>query len=147
MAGIAHDVDTAEVSDRGEDGVRTIEEGNLSLMIRSLALGDKHVEASLLGGELFAQSGACHVGRTLDDPEVEDFCLNHQIVGISGTLLQAGDVLAWETGHDAVNEGSADVAVLVEPFLEALVILAEVILPEFDVLLDTILEVMAIKED
>ena len=147
MAGIANNVYAAEISDRREDGVRTIEEGNLSLMIGSLALSDEYMETSLLCGELLTKGSASHVGRTLDNPEVEDLGLDHQVVGIAGTLLQLGDVLAWEAGNDAVNEGSANVAVLVEPLLESCIVLAEVILPEFDVLLDAILEVMSVEED
>jgi hypothetical protein len=147
MAGIAYDVDTAEVCNRREDGVRTIEEGNLSLMVWSLALCDEYMETSLLSREFLAESCAAHVGRTLDNPEVEDLSLYHEVVSIAGTLLKLCDVLAWETRNDTVNEGSANVAVLVEPFLELLVVLAKVILPEFDVLLDAVLEVMAIEED
>ena len=147
MAGIAYNVYATEISDRGEDGVRTIEEGNLSLMIGSLALSDEYMETSLLSGELLTKGSASHVGRTLDNPEVEDLGLDHQVVGIAGTLLQLGDVLAWEAGNDAVNEGSANVAVLVEPLLECCIVLAEVILPELDVLLDAILEVMSVEED
>ena len=102
-------------------------------MIGSLALSDEYMETSLLCGELLTKRSASHVGRTLDNPEVEDLGLDHQVVGIAGTLLQLGDVLAWEAGNDAVNEGSANVAVLVEPLLESCIVLAEVILPELDV--------------
>ena len=147
MASVADDVDTAEVSNRREDGVRTIQESDLTCVVWLLALGDEHVETGLVGRELLTQLGDRHVGWLLDDPEVEDLGLYHQVVAIASTLLELVDVLAWEARNDAVNEGCADVVVLEEPVLELLVVLAEVLFPELDVLLDALLEVVTVEED
>ena len=54
MKSIAHDVDAREVCNRRKNGVRTIEQGNLSLMVWSLGLSDKNVQTSLVSGELSA---------------------------------------------------------------------------------------------
>ena len=56
------------------------------------------------------------------------------------------NLLAREAWDDTVNEGGTDIAVFVEPSLEACVVLAEVIFPQFDILADTFLKVMSVEE-
>ena len=55
--------------------------------------------------------------------------------------------MARESRNDAVHEGGAHIAVLGEPVLEFLIILSEVVLPEFDILVDALLEVVSVEED
>ena len=43
IAGIAHDVHSAQVGNGGENGVRTIQQCHLALVIRLFALGDEHM--------------------------------------------------------------------------------------------------------
>ena len=78
---------------------------------------------------------------------MEDFALHDEVVGIANLLLNLCDFLARESRNDAVNECCANVVVLGEPLLELGIVLAEVVLPEFDVLIDALLEVVSIEED
>ena len=78
---------------------------------------------------------------------MEDFSLHHHVIDIAGSFLQPPDILAGETGHDAVNQRGADVVVFDEPVFEPLVVLAEILFPELNVLQDALLEVMAVEEN
>ena len=89
----------------------------------------------------------CHIFCLLDNPEVEAFCLNYEVVLVANLLLNLLDGIAWETRNDAVYQCSANVAVVGEPLLEALVISTHIALPELDILIDTLLEVVTIEED
>ena len=147
VAGIANDVNAREISHGRENGVRTVEQGHLALVVWLLAFGDEHMQAGLLCGEFGTQVFDAHVGWLLDDPEVEDLCLYDEVVGIGNLLLDIGNLLAGESGNDAVNECGANVVVLLKPLLESFIVSTEVILPELDVLLDALLQVMAVQED
>ena len=147
VASIADDVNAREVSNRRENGVRTVEQRNLTLVVRSLALGDENVKTCLLCRELLAELLDRHICWFLDNPEVEDFCLNNEVVLVANLLLDVGNLLAWEARNDAVNEGSANVVVLLEPLLESSVVSTEVSLPQLDVLLDAVLQVVTVEED
>ena len=147
VAGIAHDVYAAEECNGREHGVRTVEKSNLTLVVGSLGVGDEHLKTGLLGGKLGAELLDGHVGSALDNPEVECLALNNDVVLVAEFLLDLGNLLAGESGNDAVNEGSAYVVVGVEPVLEALVIRSEILFPELDVLVDDLLEMVTVLED
>ena len=147
VASVAHDVDTAEVSHRREDGVGTVEQGNLTLVVGFLRLSDEHMQPGFLCGELLAQLLNGHVLGFLDNPEVEYLGLHHEVVVVAHFLLDSGDVLAGEARHDTVHEGSADIVVLGEPLFEALIVSAEVFFPEFDILIDALFEVVSVEEN
>ena len=117
--------------------MRTIEQCNLSLMIWSLARNEENVQTSLVSWEF-----RCNRLRSLDHPEMEDFTLYHEIVLISDTLMNLLYGILRITRHNTVNEGTIYSAGLLEPCLE---FLAE--LPELDVLVDALLEFLAVKED
>ena len=98
-------------------------------MVWLLALGNENVQAGLLGWELCSQFLACHVLRTLYHPQMEYLSLNNEVVLVGNLLLDVGNLLAWETGNDTVYEGSANVAAVCEPALEALIVYTEVFFP------------------
>ena len=116
-------------------------------MIWLLAWSDEDVESCLVGWELGLERVDVHVLGFFDDPEVEGFALYDEIVGIAHFLLYLCYLLAWESGDDAVDECGADIVVVGEPVFKGLVVGSEVIFPEFDVLVDALLEVVAIEED
>ena len=116
-------------------------------MVRSLGLHEEHVQAGLVGGELFGQLAQREVLGGLDDPQVEDFGLHYEVVGIADLLLDLSNLLAGEARHDAVNECGAHVAVFREPCLELLIVGAEIIFPQLNVLINALLQVVSVQED
>ena len=88
-----------------------------------------------------------HVLCLLDNPEVEAFSLNHEVVLVANLLLDFLDGVAWESRHDTVYQSSAYEAVVCEPSLEALVVSTHVLFPEFDILVDALLQVVSVQED
>ena len=147
VAGVAHDVYATEVSHRRKHGVRTVQQGYLSFVVRSLGLHEEYVHACLVCGEFFCQLAERKVLGSFDNPQMEDFGLYNQVVGITDFLLNLRDFLTREARNDTVYQSSAYVAVLCEPGLELLVICAEVIFPQFDVLVDAFFQVMAVQEN
>ncbi len=147
VASVAHDVDTAQVSHRRQDSVRAVEQRYFALVVRLLALGNQYMQTGFLCGELLTQLLDRHVLRFLDYPEVENLGLYNQVVCIAHFLLNSGDVLAGEARYDTIHQRCADIVVFREPLLKALVISAEVFFPEFDVLIDALLEVVSVEED
>ena len=68
--------------------------------------------------------------------------LYYQVVAIRNLLLNLGNLLAWESWYDTVNEGSIYATSLLEPFLE---VVAKV--PQLDLLINAILEHVAVQEN
>ena len=147
LASIAHDVDAAQVCYRAQYSVRAIQQSNLALVVWLLIVGDEHVEASLMSREFLLHLLYGHVLSLLDYPEVEALSLDYEIVLVANLLLDFLDGIAWEAWYDAVYEGSAYIAVIGKPLLEALIVGAHVFLPKLDILVDALLQVMAIEED
>ena len=137
LACVADDVDAGEVSDRGEDSVRSVEEGHFSFMVRSFRRNEEDVESGLVSREFLS-----YFLWSLDYPEVEDFSLDYEVVAILQLFLDSCDVFARESRNDSVYEGCIDSASLFEPSLE---VVTE--FPEFDVLIDSLFELMSIEED
>ncbi len=144
---VAHDVDAGEVCHRRENCVRAIEESDLTLVVRSFRLSDEYVETGLVSRELGTELLACHVLRTLDNPEVENLCLYDEVILVANLVLDFYDVLAWEARNDAVNECRAYIVVFLKPLFEAFIVSAEIFLPQLDVLADAVLKVVAVEED
>ena len=82
------------------------------------------MQASLVSGELLGNLFWC-----LDYPQVEVLGLYYQVVAIRNLLLNLGNLLAWESWYDTVNEGSIYATSLLEPLLE---VVAKV--PQLDIL-------------
>ena len=95
------------------------------------------MQTSLVGGELLG-----HLSWSLDHPEVEVLGLNHQVVAVRNLLLNLGNLLAGESRYDTVHECSVNAASLLEPLLE---VLAQ--LPQVDILIDAILQHVAVQEN
>ena len=127
--------------------MRTVEQCHLTLVVRFLALGDEHVKSGFLCRELSAQFLARHILGFLDNPQVENLCLYHQVVFITDFLLYLCNLLAGEAGNDAVYQCSAYVAVFREPLLETFIVGTEIVFPQFDILIDALLQVMAVEEN
>ena len=104
------------------------------------------MKASLLCRELLAQLLDRHILRFLDYPKVENFSLNNEVVLISNLLLYVGNFLAWESRNDTVYQCSAYIAVVCEPIFESLIVAAEVFLPQFDVFVDALFQMMTVEE-
>ena len=116
--------------------MRAVQQRYLALVVRFLRGHEEHVQASLVSRELLG-----YFLRSLDDPQVEVLSLYDEVVAIADLLLNLLDFVAGEAGHDAVYQRSIDAAAFLEPLLEAL---AE--LPQFDVLLDAVLQYVTVQE-
>ena len=68
--------------------------------------------------------------------------LYDEVVAIADFLLNLGNLLAGEARNDTVYKGSVNAARLVEPLLEV-----SRQLPQFDILVDAILQHVAVEED
>ena len=117
--------------------MRTVKKRHLSFVVRSLARNEKNIQPSLICREF-----SCNRLRSLDYPKMEDFALYHEVVAVSDSLMNLINGILRIAWHNAVNQCTIYSASLLEPSLE---ILAE--LPEFDVLVDALLEFLAIEED
>ena len=73
---------------------------------------------------------------------MEDLALYHEVVLVADALVDLVDGVLRVAGNDTVNEGAVYSASLLEPCLEAF---SEV--PEVDVLVDALLEFLAVEED
>ena len=127
--------------------MRTVEQSHFAFVIGSFALDEEHVQAGLVCGEFSGKLAQVHVLCCLDNPEVEDFSLYNEVVCIADLLLDVGNLFARETWYNAVNQRSANVAILGEPGLELLVVATEVLFPQLNILVDTLLQVVAVEED
>ena len=71
----------------------------------------------------------------------------NEVVIVAHFFLDFSDVFAREARYDTIHEGSADIIVFLEPLFEACIVSSEIVFPEFDILADTILEVMSVEEN
>ena len=117
--------------------MRTVQKSDLSLMIWSLAWNEEDVQSCLVCRELCS-----YRLRSLDHPEMEDLALYDKIVLIADALMDLVDRILRISRHDAVNEGAVYTACLFEPCLESV---SEI--PEIDVLVDALLELLSVQED
>ena len=147
LAGIAHDVQSCQESYGREHGVRSIEQGHLTLVVGRLVVCENHVKTRFVCRELPCQLFDGQVGSRLNNPKVEGFSLNYHLVGITHFLLDSVDILAREAGDDTVHKRSTDITRLLKPLAERLVVVAQVFLPKLDVLANTIHKVMPVLED
>ena len=146
VACISDDIDTGEECYRRENGMRTVEQCRLAQMIGSFVVGEHHVESCFACGPLLVKLFDGDVLVVFDDPEVEDLALHHRSVLVADTLPQLLFVVAGIAVDDAVDECGADRAAVGYPFAESLSFV-EVFVPQVDVLVDALFEVMSIAED
>ena len=106
-------------------------------MVGSLTGHEEHIQAGLVGREF-----VCNLFRSLNHPEMEDLGLVQKMILVSCALAEFGSIVTWISGDDAVNQGAVHTAGLLEPVLE---VLTE--FPKFDVLVDALLQVLAVQED
>ena len=130
-------VEAAEVSDRREDGMRSVQERDLSLMIRSLRRDKEDMEAGLVCRELRS-----HFLRRLDYPEMENLGLVKQIVLVADPLADTGRIVARIARHDTIHKGRIHTTGRVKPLRE---FRSE--LPEIDILPDALLQMLSVFEN
>ena len=117
--------------------MRAVEKGNLSLVIRSLARHEEHVQACLVCREFL-----CDRLRSLDHPKMEDLALYNEVVLISYALVDLVDGILRIARNNAVHECAVYSACCLEPCLESF---SE--FPEVDILIDALLEFLSVEED
>ena len=69
---------------------------------------------------------------------------HYEVVLVANLLLDFVDGVAWKTRYDAVYECGANIAMIGEPGLESFVVLTKVVFPQFNILVDTLLQVMSV---
>ena len=109
--------------------MRTIEESNLSFMIRCLARYEKYIKTSFVCRE-FCRNRL----RGLDNPKMEYFTLYNEIVTESDAFMYLLDGILRISRNDTVNECAIYSTCFLEPCLEAFTKI-----PEVDILIDTLL--------
>ena len=82
--------------------MRTVQQGYLSFVVRSLGLHEEYVHACLVCGEFLCQLAEREVLGSFDNPQMEDFGLYNQVVGITDFLLNLRDFLTREARNDTV---------------------------------------------
>ena len=117
--------------------MRTVEESNLSFVVWRLARYEEDVESRLVCREFCS-----YRFRSFDNPEMEDFTLYHEVVLEAYALMDLIDSIFRISGNDTVNKSAVYSTSLLEPCLE---VFSEV--PELDILIDALLEFLAIQED
>ena len=117
--------------------MRTVEQSHLSFMIWSLARDKEYIQASLVCRELSSNRF-----WSLDHPEMEDLALYNEVVLESDTLVDLVNGVLRISRNDPVYECAVNTASLLEPCLEAF---SEI--PKVNVLIDALLELLAVKED
>ena len=116
--------------------MRSVEQGYLSFVIWSLTWHEEHVKTCLVCREFL-----CYGFRSLDYPQVEDFSFDYEIILETDALMNLFDRILRIARHDAVDKCAVYSASLLEPCLEAV---SEV--PEVDVLVYALLELLSVKE-
>ena len=147
LTGIADNVQSSQEGHRREHGVRTVEQRHLTLMVGRFVVREDHMQPCLISRELAGQLFQRQIGRSLDDPEMEGFRLNHHLVSIAHLLLNGIDIFTREARHDAIHECGADVAGFLKPLTETIKITTQFCCPQRDILADAIHEVMTVLED
>ena len=137
FAALLHGVQAAQVANGAQHGMRAVQEGHLSLVVRSLGRDEEHVQAGFVGGEL----GGNLLG-SLDHPQVENLGLVQQMVVVTGTLAQLGGGVARITRDDTVYQGAVHAAGAFEPGAEF-----RTQVPQLDVLADALFQVFTVFED
>ena len=117
--------------------MRAVEQSHFSFMVWSLAWNEEHIQTSLVSWELCSNRF-----WSLDHPKMEDLTLDNEVVLEADALVDLVDGVLRITWNDSVYECAVNTASLLEPCLEAF---SEI--PEVDVLIDALLELLAVKED
>src|SRR5574344_293215 len=136
FAGITNNIYSAKECDRTKNSVRTIQQCHLTLMVWSLGRNKEYMKSGFVCRELLG-----YLFRSLDNPQVEYFSLYDHIVGIAYLFLNIFYILARESRYYTVNKCSINAAALCEPFLKSFRQL-----PQVDILIDAILQMMSVKE-
>ena len=117
--------------------MRTVQEGDLPLVVRSLAWYEKHIESGLVCRELGRDRF-----RSLNNPEVEDLTFDDKLVIVSYALVYLTDGIFRISRHDAVNKRAIDATCLLEPCLETFFKV-----PKLNILMYAFFQMLAIEED
>ena len=75
LAGIADNIYARQVSYRWQYGVRTVQQGNFSFMVRSFRRYEQYVQSGFVGREFFGD-----FLWSFDNPQVENFALYNQVI-------------------------------------------------------------------
>ena len=130
-------IKTRKIAHRREHGMRSVEQGHLSFMIRGLARNKEHIQTGLVGREFL-----CNRLRSLYYPEMEYLALHYKIVLESYAFMDLVDGILRVSRHDAVNERAINATCLLEPCLESFFKV-----PELDILMNAFFQMLAIEED
>ena len=117
--------------------MRAVEQSHLSFMIWSVAWNEEYIQTSLVCWELCSNRF-----WSLVHPKMEDLALYNEVVLEADALVYLVNSVLRITWNDSVYECAVYTASLLEPCLEAF---SEI--PKVDVLIDALLELLAVKED
>ena len=138
---VTDDVKTGQISAQHKAGVRAVQDADLALLVRAHVGG--HKDAALKTGLAEGQH-VVQLGITLDDPDAKDLADVQQGVSVAVLLLKLGDLLRVTDAarNDAVNQRTAEGAVLIDVLPEAVVQA-----PLVNVLVDALEQLLAVVVD
>ena len=96
---VSYDILAGQISAEYEGGMRTIQNANLSLLIRLVIVCDQNWKICLVDRE-FLQDRLW----SLNDPEAERFSGIEQLILIAKLSADCVRFLAWVSGHDTVDQ-------------------------------------------
>ena len=138
---VTHNVEAGQICAQNEAGVCTVQDADLALLVRAHVGGHKDaaLETGLAEGQHVVQ-----LGVTLDDPDAKDLADVQQGVSVAVLLLKLGDLLRVTDAarNDAVNQRTAEGAVLIDVLPEAVVQA-----PLVNVLVDALEQLLAVVVD
>ena len=117
--------------------MRSVQEGDLTLVIWGFARNEKDIQPGLVGREFH-----CNFLRRLDDPEMEDLGFHHQPVFVACTVEKFGDVVFRIARNYSVHQSAVYAASGFKPVTE---IFTQI--PEFDVLAYAFLQFLSVQEN
>ena len=137
LASLAHNVDSRQISYRRQHCVRTVQQSNFSFVIRSFRRNEQYIQTGFVGREFLGD-----LLRSFNYPQMEDFCLYHQIVIILQFFFNSSDIFAGESRHNTVYQSSIDTTSFLKPLLE---VFTQV--PQINILIDGFFQFMAVQEN
>ena len=98
LAGIAHNIDTRQVSYRRKHGVRSVQQSHFPFVVRCFRRHKEHIQSGFVGREF-----GSYFLRCFNYPQMENFGLHHHVVIVLQFFLDSRNILARESRYDTVD--------------------------------------------
>ena len=137
LASVTNNIHTGQISNRRKNGMRPIQQSNLTFMVWSFRRYKQYVQACLVSREFFG-----NLLRSLNNPQMEDFSLDHQVIVILQFFFDSCNILAGESRNYTVYQRSIYTTGFFKPSLK---FFAQI--PQLNVLIDRFFQFVTIQEN